>query len=131
MSRRLGLAGSILTLAMFVFTSTASAQVQSGSIVVKAIDPQSAVVPGAVVTLTSSVMPAPQTAVTDTTGLVRFISLQVGTYAVKVTLQGFETVNRTEIHVTQGQTASIDVALKIGTVSTEVTVSAASPIVDT
>src|SRR6185503_4681569 len=52
-------------------------------------------------------------------------------YAVKVSLQGFETVNRTDILVTQSQTVSIDVALKIGTVSTEVTVSAASPIVDT
>ena len=131
MSRKLGFAGSVFVLATFVLASTAWAQVQSGSIVVKATDPQGAIVPGATVTLTGSVMPAPQTAVTDTTGVVRFISLQVGTYAVKVSLQGFETVNRTDILVTQSQTVSIDVALKIGTVSTEVTVSAASPIVDT
>jgi hypothetical protein len=111
--------------------SAAWAQVQSGAIVVKATDEQSAAVPGATVTLTSPVMPAAQIAVTDTTGLARFISLQVGTYAAKITMQGFQTVNRTDIVVTQGQTVSLDISLKVSTRSEEVTVTASTPIVDT
>ena len=129
MVRRFGL-GLLAIGIVLVGTSPAWAQVQSGSIVVKAADQQGAVVPGAVVTLTSPVMPAAQTAVTDATGLVNFVSLQIGTYAVKVTLSGFQTVNRTDIVVTQGQTVSIDVGLKVSTISEEITVSAATPVVD-
>jgi hypothetical protein len=130
MVRRFGL-GLLAAGIVLVGISPAWAQVQSGSIVVKAADQQGAVVPGAIVTLTSPVMPAAQTAVTDATGLVNFVSLQVGTYAVKVTLPGFQTTNRTDIVITQGQTISIDVALKVSTISEEVTVSAASPVIDT
>ena len=82
MVRRFGL-GLLAAGIVLVGISPAWAQVQSGSIVVKAADQQGAVVPGAIVSLTSPVMPTAQTAVTDATGLVSFLSLQVGTYAAR------------------------------------------------
>ena len=130
MSRKIGVAG-LLAAAIVLMGTHASAQVQSGAIVVKATDQQNAPVPGATVTLTSPVMPSGRTAVTDTTGLVNFLSLQVGTYAAKVAMPGFATVNRPDIVVTQGQTVTIDVSLKVGGVSEELTVSAATPVIDT
>jgi hypothetical protein len=44
-------------LAFFALASTAHAQVQTGSILIKAIDEQNASVPGATVTISSSVLP--------------------------------------------------------------------------
>ena len=130
MARRLGF-GLFAVLAVLVAPLSSWAQVQSGSIHVKATDEQNSAVPGATVTLTSSVLPSALTAVTDSTGIARFTSLQVGTYATKITLQGFQTVTRTDIVVVQGQTVALDFTMKVGALTEEVTVKAESPVVDT
>ena len=71
MSRKLGLLGMFLLLSLTVSTP-AWAQVQTGSIFVKATDEQGAAVPGATITLTSPVLPQAVTGVTDTTGAYAF-----------------------------------------------------------
>jgi|SoiMethySBSTD1v2_1073268.scaffolds.fasta_scaffold11922_4 hypothetical protein len=129
MSRKLGLIGILLVLSAAV-TTPAWAQVQTGSIFVKATDEQGASVPGANVTLTSPILPQALVGVTDSTGSYRFPSLGVGTYAVKVALAGFQTVTREEVVVLQGQTATLDFSLKVSTVSEEVTVKGETPVVD-
>ena len=82
MSRKLGLIGILLVLSA-VLGTPAWAQVQTGSIFVKATDEQGASVPGANVTLTSPILPQALTGVTDTTGSYRFPSLGIGSYSVK------------------------------------------------
>ena len=63
----------------------AMAQVQTGSILVKAADQQGAVVPGVTITISSPVLVAgTMTAVTDAGGVYRFPSLVPGTYGVKI-----------------------------------------------
>src|SRR4029079_3345033 len=57
--------------------------------------------------------------------------LNPGTYTVKVVLTGFQTYIREDVVLRQGQTASIDVPMKLGTLSEAVTVKGESPIVDT
>jgi len=109
----------------------ALAQVQTGSVFVKVVDEQGAAVPGVTVTLTSPVLPRPFVGVTDSAGVHRFASLTIGTYAVKAALSGFQTTNREGVVVLQNQTATIDVALKVGAMTDEVTVSGESPVVDT
>ena len=121
---------ALLVLVCVWIAVPAFAQVQSGSILIKAVDEQNTAVPGATVTLTSPVLPAPQVAVTDSTGVARFSSLSVATYAARVNMQGFQTVNRTDIVVTQGQTVSLDISLKVSSVTEEVTVTAETPVVD-
>ena len=70
----------------------ATAQVQTGSILVRVTDAQGGAVPGVTITLTSPVLVSgTMTAVTDTGGVNRFPSLQPGTYSVKLELQGFYT----------------------------------------
>src|SRR5688572_17163520 len=68
MVRTIGL-WSVLMLAL---ACPAWAQVQSGSVLVKVVDDQGAVVPGVTVTLTSPVLPRPLVGVTDSAGVQRF-----------------------------------------------------------
>ncbi len=109
----------------------ASAQVQTGSIFVRVNDDQKAAVPGATVTVSGAVLPRPIESVTDASGVARFTALTVGTYVVRVTLTGFQTVNREGVVVLQNQTASIEVALRVGNLTDEVTVRGEAPVVDT
>ncbi len=122
---------TLLLACVLAFAPSAFAQVQTGSIVVKAVDQQGAVVPGATVTINSPVLPAPLTGVTDTAGTYRFPSLTVGTYNVRVSLQGFKTSVRDGLAVLQGQTVSIDAQLSVGGMTEETTVKGEPPVVDT
>src|SRR5690348_8494523 len=80
--------------------TTAAAQVQTGSILIRAVDDQGGVVPGATITISSPVLVGgSMTGVTDGGGIYRFPSLVPGTYTVKVELSGFATVTRENIVV--------------------------------
>lgn len=110
----------------------AAAQVQTGSILVRAVDEQGAVVPGVTVTITSSVLVSgSMTGVTDAGGVFRFPSLVPGTYVVKMELTGFQTINRENIVVLVGQTTPIDFSMKVASIAESITVTSASPAVDT
>ncbi len=119
-------------LAALVAGTPAFAQVQTGSILVRASDEQGAVTPGVTVTISSPVLVAgTMTGVTDPNGVYRFPSLVPGTYTVKLELQGFQTVVRENVQVLVGQTTPVELQLKVATVAETVTVSGASPVVDT
>jgi carboxypeptidase family protein/TonB-dependent receptor-like protein len=126
---------SLSTVALFVLAavaaSPAAAQVQTGSILVTAMDEQGAVMPGATVTISSPVLPRELVGATDEKGVYRVPGLTVGRYTVKVSLQGFQTIIREDVVVTQGQTANIEVPMKVSTLSESITVKGESPVVDT
>jgi hypothetical protein len=61
----------------------------------------------------------------------RFPSLQPGVYSVKVELSGFRTVIRENVAVQVGATVPLDLELAVVTVAETVTVTGASPVVDT
>src|SRR5262245_5881006 len=110
----------------------ALAQIQTGSILVRAADEQGAVVPGVSITISSPVLVAgSMTGVTDAGGAYRFPSLVPGTYTVKVELSGFATITRESIVVLVGQTTPVDFSMKVATLAENVTVTGASPTVDT
>jgi carboxypeptidase family protein/TonB-dependent receptor-like protein len=131
MLRKLGLVGILLVLSLALSSTTVWAQVQTGSIFVKAVDEQGGGVPGATLTLTSPVLPQPLTGVTDSTGVYRFPSLSVATYVLKISLTGFQTITRENVVVVQNQTTAIDFTMKVSNVSEEVTVRGETPVVDT
>jgi hypothetical protein len=109
-----------------------SAQVQTGSILVRVTDSQGGAVPGVTVTLSSPVLVAGTMAgVTDSGGVNRFPSLQPGLYSVRLELQGFRTVVREGVQVVVGQTVPLDMQLSVATVAETVTVTGTSPVVDT
>ena len=129
MRRKFGLF-VVLSVLSLCLAAPAWAQVQTGSIFVKATDEQGAAVPGATISLTSPVLPQPLTGVTDSTGAYRFAALGLGTYTVRISLAGFQTINREDVVVVQNQTTTVELALKLSSVSEEVTVKGETPIVD-
>ena len=109
-----------------------SAQVQTGSILVRVTDAQGGVMPGVTITLSSPVLVSgTMDGVTDSGGVNRFPSLQPGIYSVKLELQGFRTVIRENVVVQVGQTVPLDLSLSVATVAETVTVTGNSPVVDT
>ncbi|MGE5245633.1 MAG: carboxypeptidase regulatory-like domain-containing protein [Betaproteobacteria bacterium] len=118
-------------LSLGLFAVPARAQVQTGSILVKAIDQQGAVLPGTTITISSPALVTPQVGTTDASGVFRFLSLPPGTYSVKFELSSFQTVVRQGIIVSVGQTTPLDVTLKVASVSETLTVTGQSPTVDT
>jgi hypothetical protein len=71
------------------------------------------------------------TGVTDATGTNRFPSLPPGTYTVQADLAGFQTVVREEVVVLVGQTTPLDLTARVATVAETITVTGASPTIDT
>ena len=121
-----------LVLAAMSSAMPAMAQVQTGSILVKATDQQNAVMPGAGITISSpALLSGSMTGVTDAGGVYRFPSLVPGTYSVKVELQGFQSIIRENVAVLVGQTTPVEMQMKVATVAETVTVTGASPTVDT
>jgi hypothetical protein len=123
---------SVAVLIALAIATTASAQIQTGSILVKAVDEQGAVMPGVTITIASPVLVAgSMTGVTDAAGVNRFPSLVPGTYSVKLELAGFQTITREAIVVLVGQTTPVDFSMKVASLAENITVTGASPTVDT
>src|SRR5262249_14127593 len=123
---------SLMVLLIVGGAAAAHAQVQTGSILVKASDEQGAVMPGVTITVSGPQLVAPVTGISDTTGVYRFISLPPApTYVIRMELQGFQTQVREGVVVATGQTTPIDVSMRVGSVSESVTVRGESPVIDT
>jgi hypothetical protein len=117
---------------LLAIASPTSAQIQTGSILVRVNDEQGATTPGVTVTITSPALVAgTMNGVTDTGGAYRFPSLPPGTYQVKAELQGFQSVVQDNVSVQVGQTVALDLRLRVATLAETVTVTGASPIIDT
>src|SRR5437868_3044068 len=88
------------------------------------------VLPGATVTLVDNKTGKQRTATTTDLGAYTFNALDIGTYNLKVTAQGFKTASRTAIDIIVGQDYSLPVSLEIGQISEVVTVTAGQDLVN-
>lgn len=111
--------------------SAAAQNNQTGNIHGTVSDQSAAAIPGATVTLTSPALLVPQTTVTDGDGNYHFEQLPVGVYKVTCELSGFRAYIRENIQITAGFSAAVNVQLSLGSVEETITVSGASPVVDT
>src|SRR5688572_16827837 len=108
------------------------AQAQAiGSIFGKVTDAQGGVLPGVTVTVMGPALQQPLTAVTSESGTYQFPSVPIGTFTVTFELASFKKAVRPNIVITTGFNAGVDQKLEIGQMTEEVTISAASPVVDT
>ena len=103
----------------------------TGTIQGRVADAQGAMLPGVTVTATSPALIQPQTTVTSETGNYRFPAVPPGTYEISFELAGFSTLKRSGISITLGFTANVNVELALATLQETVTVSGASPVIDT
>ncbi len=94
-------------------------------------DNTGAVLPGVTVTVSSPALIQPQVQVTSAAGDYRFLALPPGVYNLNFELAGFGSVNREGIRVVINQTLTVDMQLQVATLQETVTVTGASPVVDT
>jgi len=110
------------------FARASSAQVFTGRIDVTVEDSTGGRLPGVNVDLTG---PAAQSQVTDAQGQAHFLNLPVGSYTVKASLQGFNPKTAENIVVAAGGAVQLPVRLAVAGTQETITVTAASPIIDT
>jgi hypothetical protein len=120
-----------LWLVLLVAAVPSSAQDFRGRINGTVTDNTKAVLPGVTVTATSPALIQPQVQVTGEQGDYRFLALPPGVYEIAFELTGFQTVKHEGIRVVINQTLTVDQQLQVATLQETVTVTGASPVVDT
>jgi hypothetical protein len=121
-----------LALVMMASAGLLSAQTRIGTINGTVTDESGAVLPGVTVTLTSeALITRTSVTTTDQEGNFRFVTLLPGSYDLKFELTGFVSTARTGIRVESSFVATVNTVMTVGGVQETVTVSSASPIVDT
>ncbi len=130
---RLKTTGGLLCLLALLLgvAQQASAQDFRGRINGTVTDDTGAVLPGVTVTVSSPALIQAQVQVTSAAGDYRFLALPPGVYEVAFELTGFQSVKRDGIRVVINQTLSVDQQLAVATLQESVTVTGASPVVDT
>src|SRR5499427_971487 len=93
-------------------------------------DVTGAIVPGAQVILRNLATNQTRRVTSETDGSYRIAALPVGEYEVRVEAQGFTTYVNPIVTLVLGQTAALDITLRTGAVSGEVTVTEKPPALD-
>ena len=95
-------------------------------------DASGAILPGVSVEAASpALIEKSRTVVTDGTGQYRIVDLTPGTYTVTFALPGFSTVRREAVQLSGAGVTTINADLTVGSVTETITVSGATPVVDT
>src|ERR1700694_2655327 len=95
-------------------------------------DASGAVLPGVTVEAASpALIEKVRTVITDGEGQYKIVDLLPGTYAVAFGLAGFNTVRREGIVLQAGFTATVNADMQVGSLTETLTVTGASPLVDT
>ena len=114
------------------FSVSAAAQEQTGALQGRATDSSGGVLPGVTVVLSGpAILGGSRTVVTNENGTYRFPNLPVGAYRVSFELEGFGGRIYEAVRVLAATTYSLDAKMDVATVAESVTVSGASPVIDT
>src|SRR2546425_8902601 len=133
MPKKLVLSIALIAL-LFLLTGLGFAQASAesavrGNLAGSVVDPSSALVQGAKVTLSGPM--GQRSAQTDQEGRFLFQVLIPGFYSVKVEKQGFKSTDIKGVEVVTGRTSNISVKLEVGTSATTVEVTGGAITVDT
>jgi hypothetical protein len=125
MTKRIGLT-ALFTVATFAFLlaflQPAQAQQTLGGITGTVTDTSDAAVPGTSVTVIGDQTSLTRTQTTDASGAYLFVNLPIGSYTLTFKHDSFEAQKIPSITVQANRTVTVNVALKVGAVSTTVTV---------
>ena len=116
----------VLALAAPVF-----AQQTTGNINGRIVDDQGAAIPGVNVTGKNTQTGFVRSDVSDAEGVYRLTALPVGTYDITAELQGFSKFESKGIVLNVGQTLDVNVPLKVASLQESITVSGATPLIET
>src|SRR5690349_21594900 len=109
----------------------ALAQIDRGAIVGRVTDASGAIVPKATVVVTNKDTGVAVTTSTNEAGEYQVLALIPGTYSVRVSSQGFDSVLRDNLTLHVQDRLSVEVSLKVGSVSQEIIVTGAEPLLQT
>ena len=108
--------------------SPSAAQTNTAEIAGVVHDSQGGVLPGVTVVAVHTATGARIERVSDADGRYRLPSLAVGSYEITATMSGFARVIRSGVTLQIGQQAQIDLTMQVGGVTEDITVSAATPL---
>src|SRR3990170_7375988 len=116
----------ILVLAWCLMVSTnAMAQVGNGTLTGTIIDEQGGALPGALVTVTEQATGAIRTTNTNSEGVFRLPALPPGRFTLKITLDGFQPLEVTDISLSPTEVRDLPkLQLKVGQLTESVSVTA-------
>jgi hypothetical protein len=129
MRRLFTVACAILTLALAA--PAAEAQQTTGNITGRILDDQGAAVPGVTVTGKNTETGFTRSDVSDAEGIYRLTAMPVGTFDITAELQGFSRFESRGVVLSVGQTLDINIPLKVASLQESVTVSGATPLIET
>ena len=115
---------TFLTLSTFAFAQG------TADIVGRITDTSGAVLPAVTVTAENIATKNVRTTITTDTGDYVFTFLPIGTYTIRIELQGFQAVN-SRVDLATGDRARVDAKMELGTVQENLTVSGESPLLQT
>lgn len=132
MGTRSFLCWALLLAPLFALSAlSAYGQVDRGAIVGKVLDSSGAIVPKATVTVTNKATGVALTSPVNDSGDYQVLALIPGTYSVKVSADGFESVLRDDIVLHVQDRLSIGFVLKVGSVNQQVVVTSREPLLQT
>jgi len=124
---------SVVVSLSFAFSSLASAQnvMLNGGFHGTVTDNSGALIPGAKVTVTNSNSGLLRAVTTDASGFYTITQLPPGQYSVSVSKEGFSTVAQPSVELLMNQDLEANYTLQVGSVTQEVTVTGAPPMLQT
>jgi Carboxypeptidase regulatory-like domain/TonB dependent receptor len=123
--------GILLLAVLAVCCRPAWGQIDRGAIVGKISDASGAIVPKATVVITNKATGVSQIASVNEAGEYQVLTLLPGVYTVKVTADGFQTAVEDDVEVHVQDRLSVNFVMKVGSVSQEVLVTGAEPLLQT
>lgn len=127
------LTAACLSIFVFAVVNVNVVQAQSvleGKLTGTVADDSGELLPGATVEITGPSIMGTRSVVTSAKGSFIFLNVSPGTFKLTASLSGFKTYVQENIILGAGSTVEIKVVMEIGAIEEEVTVIAASPIVD-
>ena len=109
----------------------AMAQIETALIQGTVSDSSGAVIPGATVRFVQVATNQTRETQTDARGFFRSVPLRIGEYRVEVESEGFKTAVRSGIILELEQTAVLDIALEVGSITEVIDVTADAPLLET
>src|SRR5262245_60915622 len=117
---------TLALLLLMVLPFAANAQTSRGTVTGTVLDPSSAVVGGAHITLTGVETGAQLSTNSNEAGVYRFDAVDLGAYDLTVENPGFRTYSATGINVQANRVTTLNPSLDVGTAETKIDVSVES-----
>ncbi|OQX54453.1 MAG: hypothetical protein B5M54_05030, partial [Candidatus Aminicenantes bacterium 4484_214] len=125
------LVGLFIVSLCLLFSFTFSQTRETGALAGKVTTPDGEPLPGVEVTISSpSLIGGPRSTITNQDGRFRFPALPHGTYSIEAKLQGFVPQKIENIRLSVGETLTIDLVLRVGSLEESVEVVAVAPTID-